>query len=355
MANLFKILGVGALIGGAAVALYQLNKQQTAKKAAQNPQEETAGDTAGETNAVHACEEQPEETAEPKKKPARKSRPAKLSAEDWLAKGQLLAADEEEPQHLLKAAECFRNAAKMGNYEAACVLAEMYAEGLGVMQDYESCFTLYRDAAEGGYEPSWAMLAECYESGKGTEVNPLDAFYWYAMAAASGDESAKDVLGELADVTADETDFPVELVREWYEKRHPDLSEEEKNDMDAMWNGLELDYLPLDTDMFWDDDLLDDDQEEVDDAEESGIFDIPITTPQEDEEASSIPAAEDNEDCLGDCSGCKGCDTVMEDTAEEEPPISYPADEDVPQDADLTAMEDTAKEAFEAANSEEQC
>jgi hypothetical protein len=62
-------------------------------------------------------------------------------------------------------------------------LAELYAEGQGVPQDYVEALKWYRMASEQG--DIWAQLAvgRFYESGYGIQQDYAEAYFWYSLAA----------------------------------------------------------------------------------------------------------------------------------------------------------------------------
>lgn len=282
MGSLLKVLGVGALITGTAAALYALNKKQDIKQ---------TGEELGK-QAQKAADKVKEQVEGMKK--SIKERPARLTGADWYEKGlALLNGAEDDAKCLAKAKECFANASKLGYVEGTRMLAEMYGNGYGVEQDRVKSFELYREAAENGDEESWTQLGTCYAEGVGTEINPIDAFYWFAMAAAAGDETAKEILGDLAEDITEHTEYPLEVVRDWYAARYTDLSEEEQLAVEAFWDNCEDDILELDTDFF------------ADDEAEYIVTDV-------DEEFCT--------DCSGCCDTCDACPVADEAEPEEEQP-----------------------------------
>ena len=290
-----KLLGLGLLIGGTAAALYAMNKKQK--------EEPTEPDIViDEAQASEYVSEEPVKKADPfaAVKDALKSRPSKLTGKDWFDKGYALLSDDADAAHLLKARECFENASKKGYVEATRTLAEMYAQGYGVDQDREKSFGLYLLAAEDGDEESWTQLATCYAEGVGTEIDPIEAFYWYAMATAAGDETAKEILGAYGEDIPQQDEFPVELVRDWYESRYPDLTAEQQLEVEEFWDECADEMLYVDTDLFLEDEdtvLIIEDENVVIDPEN----------------------CEDSEECCGRCCECgetEDCEIKVESEAD---------------------------------------
>lgn len=297
LGKLLKVVGVGALIGGTAAALHALNKKQ--KEAAAAADELLNGTKPIEAEAVEV-ESEPKvmdkvKTQIDSVKKSIKDRPARMTGKDWYDKGLALLEAEEDENYMLKAKECFENASGMGYVEATRMLAEMYAQGYGVEQDRVTSFELYREAAEKGDEESWTQLGTCYAEGVGTEINPVDAFYWFAMAAAAGDETAKEILGDLAEDITEHVDYPLELVRDWYEAKYDDLTEEESEAVEEFWENCEDDFVELDTDFFADEDVT------------------YIITDNGDEEEVDVEIDEDYTECDAECDG-ECCEEVEEET-----------------------------------------
>ncbi len=77
--------------------------------------------------------------------------------------------------------------AEQGDAEAQYQLAEMYAEGEGVTQDYAQAAVWFRKAAEQGHAPAQYSLGAMYGEGKGLTRDYEAAYGWLARAAAQGD------------------------------------------------------------------------------------------------------------------------------------------------------------------------
>ena len=66
----------------------------------------------------------------------------------------------------------------------------MYAEGLGVPQDYAKACEWYKKAAELGNARSMYALGYACQCGQGVEVSMEEALRWYEKAALAGHLSA---------------------------------------------------------------------------------------------------------------------------------------------------------------------
>ncbi len=305
LGKVLKVVGVGALIGGTAVALYALNKKR--KEAEEAMISKAVGDPI-EAEAVEVEAEQKPKVMEQVKtkidevKKTIKERPAKLTDEQWYEKGQQLLENAQDEVDQCKAAECFANARKMGYAPAITALAKMTELGSGVEADPVKAFELYREASEEGDEAAWSYLAFRYAQGEGTERNPIDAFYWFTMAAAAEDEDAIAVLGDIATDITEHVDYPLEVVRDWYEANFAEeLSEEEAAQLEAYWEGCEDDYVELDTDIFADEDVT---YIITDNGDEEDI-DVEI-----DEDYTECDA--EDAVCCGECDGCTPCEEACE-------------------------------------------
>ncbi len=301
LGKVLKVVGVGALIGGTAVALYALNKKRkeaeaaALAKASGEPIEAEAVEVEAKPKVMEQVKTKIDETYK-----AIKERPAKLTDEQWYEKGMALFEAAEEDTDLAKAVECFKNARRMGHAPAITQLAKMTELGSGVEADAEKAFELYREASEEGDEAAWSYLAFRYAQGIGTERNPIDAFYWFTMAAAAEDDDAIAILGEIAEDITEHVDYPLEVVRDWYEAHFgEDLSEEDAAYLEAYWEGCEDDYVELDTDIFADEDVT------------------YIITDNGDEEDIDVEIDENYTEPDEECESCEACCGCCEEPAEE--------------------------------------
>lgn len=74
-------------------------------------------------------------------------------------------------------------------------LAELYAEGVGVVQDFTESFKWYRMAAENGDATGQNNTGYNYLFGKGVRQDKAEARRWFAMAAAKGHAMSQNNLG----------------------------------------------------------------------------------------------------------------------------------------------------------------
>jgi len=81
--------------------------------------------------------------------------------------------------------------AKHGDPKAQRVIAEMYADGLGVDEDYVAAAKWYQRAADQGYAPAMAGLGDLYFYGNGVDQNQATAIKWYRRGAERGDPEAE--------------------------------------------------------------------------------------------------------------------------------------------------------------------
>jgi len=88
-----------------------------------------------------------------------------------------------EDKNLLKAANLYSKAAKLGQTEAMCSLAYMYEFGSGIDKDEKKAFELYLESAENGYLHSMRDVGLCYLNGIGTEKDYKKALIWLNKAS----------------------------------------------------------------------------------------------------------------------------------------------------------------------------
>jgi uncharacterized protein len=101
------------------------------------------------------------------------------------------------PQDYAKAAQWFRKAAEQGDTYAQSSLAWLYAQGHGVKKDDREAANWYRKAAVGGDARSQYHLGRLYLAGKGVPKSPPKAVEWLEKSAVQGDTQARDLLRKL--------------------------------------------------------------------------------------------------------------------------------------------------------------
>ncbi len=94
--------------------------------------------------------------------------------------GMLFDAAEEDEA----AAYWFGLAAESGDIEGKLKLAELYAKGEGVEQDFAKSLALVQEIAEEGYAPAQYQMGLLFEHGSwGVTPDPVLAYRWYQKAA----------------------------------------------------------------------------------------------------------------------------------------------------------------------------
>lgn len=109
------------------------------------------------------------------------------------------------PQNFAEAFKLIKSAAGEGAQidEAQIVLAQMYIDGHGTVQNYQSAIAAYRAAVQQGNLEACQMLADIYREGKIVLMNPVLAHAIYNIAASRGDVEAmekRDKLGKVMEL-----------------------------------------------------------------------------------------------------------------------------------------------------------
>lgn len=97
--------------------------------------------------------------------------------------------------------------ARLGLPDAQYEVGLMYANGIGVAQDFKQAIHWIRLSAERGHVPAQYLLATRYVSGVAIERNEHQAFVWFLRAAAQGHPKAYFRLGKLHSVAHPEAAF----------------------------------------------------------------------------------------------------------------------------------------------------
>lgn len=116
-----------------------------------------------------------------------------------------------------EAVRAYRKGAELGQDVSQCNLANCYAKGEGVPQDFEQAVYWYRKAAEQGLVQAQTQLGIAYKTGQGVAQDLDTAKMWFERAAEQSDTTA---LYNLAFIYQEEQDF-VKAFR--YAKRAADL------------------------------------------------------------------------------------------------------------------------------------
>ena len=98
-------------------------------------------------------------------------------------------------QDYAQALQCYQQAADQGAAQAQSNLAVMYSHAQGVAQDFQAARKWYQAAAEQGLPSAQSSLATLYANGQGGEADYAQALHWYQAAAAQGDGAAQVNLG----------------------------------------------------------------------------------------------------------------------------------------------------------------
>ena len=120
------------------------------------------------------------------------------------------------PQNYVQAAKWWRLAAEQGDVEARVDLAVMYDIGLGVPRDRVEAVRWYRLAAEQGYALGQQHLGIMLLYGLGAPRDYVQAHMWFNLAAAQGmDLAAQDRDMVAAVMTPAQTAEAQILARAW--------------------------------------------------------------------------------------------------------------------------------------------
>ena len=104
----------------------------------------------------------------------------------------LLGKEAYQKQQWLTAYQYLAQAAKSGNVEAICMLADMYYEGIGGQRkDYQRAFQYYHQAAKQNNVHAMHRLGLMYMQGEGIAKSSQYATTWLRRAWENGDQTAK--------------------------------------------------------------------------------------------------------------------------------------------------------------------
>lgn len=116
-----------------------------------------------------------------------------------------------------KAAYWYQQAALQGDARAMTNLGKLYASGAGVTQDWGKATGWFRKAAEKGDSLAQFYLAASYAEGMGVEFDPRQTYYWNRQSAEQGCALGQYYLGKCY-----EEGFGVgqdaEQAEYWYDK-----------------------------------------------------------------------------------------------------------------------------------------
>jgi TPR repeat protein len=93
--------------------------------------------------------------------------------------------------HLVRSLNFFRMAADKGHAAAQFELGQMYAQGLGVAQQFEEAAFWYLLAAKQGHAQAQFHLGFLHSHGQGVEQDYMKAYQWYCVSERCGYALAK--------------------------------------------------------------------------------------------------------------------------------------------------------------------
>ena len=108
--------------------------------------------------------------------------------------------------------------AEAGDAEAQTDLGFMYANGLGVPQDYTEAVKWYRKAAEQGDALAQYNLGVRYAEGRGVTRDYVQAYAWIYTARLGGNTSGLTPAEIASKMFPEETTEATELAKEYWEK-----------------------------------------------------------------------------------------------------------------------------------------
>ena len=101
------------------------------------------------------------------------------------------AAHRSTAPHLVRSLHFFRLAADQGHPEAQFEIGQMFAQGLGIGQQFEEAAHWYLLAAKQGHAKAQFHLGFLYAHGQGVEQDYLKAYQWYRISEQCGYPLAK--------------------------------------------------------------------------------------------------------------------------------------------------------------------
>ena len=110
---------------------------------------------------------------------------------------QRYAVGNEVRQDYVEAVKWYRRAADQDFAEAQFELARCYETGNGVRRDYAEAAKWYRLAAEQGHAEAQRELGRCYTRGKGVKADYDEADRWFSAASDQGYFAAESDFIEL--------------------------------------------------------------------------------------------------------------------------------------------------------------
>ena len=107
------------------------------------------------------------------------------------ARARSSTAHRDTVPHLKMAFEWFSKAAAQGDVESLFEQGQMYAQGMGTVQDFERAAECYQQAAEQGHAKAAFNLGFLFAHGQGVEQDDVRAYQWYRISDRCGYALAK--------------------------------------------------------------------------------------------------------------------------------------------------------------------
>lgn len=123
-----------------------------------------------------------------------------------------------------KAHEWYRQAASAGYADAQFNLGSAYYHGQGVKQDIHTAISWWLRATEQEHPRALYNLATLYSRGEGVDKDLAKAMELYQRAASVGDTRAREVIEEIKQQPAEQTDTQTSVQnvgQNWLEKQDP--------------------------------------------------------------------------------------------------------------------------------------
>ena len=108
------------------------------------------------------------------------------------------SSNRRDSETLVKCHHYFSQAAGQGNVEAQCQLGLLFAQGLGVAQDFEQAAHWYQRAAEQAHAKAQFNLAFLCAHGEGVAQDYIQAYTWYRLSTLYGYAPAQANLDFIA-------------------------------------------------------------------------------------------------------------------------------------------------------------
>jgi TPR repeat protein len=100
-------------------------------------------------------------------------------------------------QDYRKALDCYLQAAKMGNADAAYYVGCMHDHAIGIVQNYGEAYKWYRRAADQGHEIAQFSVGVFLRDGMGVHKDYFEAARWIRLSAQQGYADAQFNMGVM--------------------------------------------------------------------------------------------------------------------------------------------------------------